>query len=149
MTSAEAQTLTRAVAAWMRDVPDLRALAPAGSWARGDARADSDLDLLILAEQPAQYRSSQQWLHQIVLPEPFRVISARGAVYGVVWSCHVALDPAAELELGFGALNWAATDPIDAGSRGVIQGGFRIVVDKDGLLQRIVEAVENPNCSLL
>ena len=122
------------------------ALALAGSWARGTARPDSDLDLLVLAHNPEQYRTGPHWLDQIALPPPFRVLSSKWVAYGVVWSCHVALNPAGEIELGFGALNWASTDPVDAGSRGVIRDGFRVIVDKDGSLQRVVEAVKDSNC---
>jgi Nucleotidyltransferase domain len=39
--------LERAVA-WARRQPDIRGLALVGSWARGNARADSDVDLVVL-----------------------------------------------------------------------------------------------------
>ena len=142
MIPTEAQSLTEAIAVWVRASSGLRALALVGSWFRGTARPDSDLDLLILANNPEQYQSDQNWLYQIALPDPFRVISSKSVPYGVVWSCHALLDPAAELELTFGALDWASTDPIDAGSRRVISDGFRMIVDKDGRLQRIVDAVK-------
>ena len=141
MTPVEARSLTNAVADWVRSSPDLRALAMAGSWSRHAARSDSDLDLCILAERPEQYRSDQGWLREIVLPAPFRIMSSKGAVYGVVWSCHVLLQPAAELELGFSALDWASTDPVDAGSRRVVSDGFQVIVDKDGRLRRLVETL--------
>src|SRR5665213_4282225 len=139
MTPTEAHSLTESIAAWVRASSGLKALALAGSWSRGTARPDSDLDLLILADAPDQYRSDQHWLSQIALPKPFRIVSHKEIAYGAVWSCHALLDPAAELELCFGALNWASTNLIDAGSRGVISDGFCVIVDKDGYLQRIVE----------
>jgi predicted nucleotidyltransferase len=141
MTPADAHSLTAAIANWVRTNSDLRALALAGSWSRGTARPDSDLDLLILAVNPNQYQSDQGWLHQIILPEPFRILSGESATYGVVWAYHVALEPATELELGFGPLDWASTDPIDAGSRRVVTEGFKVIVDKDGQLERLVGAI--------
>lgn len=132
MTPDEARSLTTAIGAWVRSRPELRALALAGSWARGVARPDSDLDLLILTHETEQYRSGLHWFYQIILPAPFRVVCGKWVQYGAVWSCHAALDPVGELELSFAALDWTATDPVDAGSRRVIQEGFTVIVDKDG-----------------
>ena len=142
MTPADAKALTDAAARWVEERADLKSLALVGSWARNQARPDSDIDLLVLADDPSAYRSERAWLSR-VLPPPFRVISEHVADYGVVWSCHALLEPEAELELGFGPLTWAATDPIDAGTLGVVKGGFRIVVDKDGRLKRLLEAVDS------
>ena len=50
---------SRAAAAGQRDV---RAVALVGSWARGTARADSDVDVVLLAESPARYVQSGEWL---------------------------------------------------------------------------------------
>jgi len=52
----------------------------------------------------------------------------------------VSLEPKAELELTFGALDWVSTNPIDHGTHNVILGGVRILVDKDDRLRRPVEA---------
>jgi hypothetical protein len=140
----EAHSLTEAVATWAKGRTDLRAVGLAGSWARGTARSDSDsdLDLLILSDAPAKYRSDPHWLYHIALPKPFRVVSHKVVTYGVVWSSHAKLDPTAELELSFAALGWASTDPLDAGTRKVINDGFKVIVDKDGHLRHLVEAVQ-------
>ena len=145
VTPSEAHALTEAIAVWVEGRSDLKSLGLAGSWVRGSARANSDLDLLILADNPELYRSTQDWLLHILLPGPFRIASHSGATYGVVWSCHVALEPAAELELSFGSLDWASTNPVDAGTRRIISDGLRVIVDKDGRLQRIVESVKSWN----
>ena len=142
MTPFEARCFTEAVANWVRGEPALRGLALAGSWARGAARPDSDLDLIILTDSPHSFRSDLRWLDRIVLPDPYRVNEHRGAVYGAVWSCHAMLAPAGELELSFSTPKWTATDPIDDGTRRVVSDGFSIIVDKDGHLQRVVEAVK-------
>jgi hypothetical protein len=141
MTRTEVCALTEAIGAWVQSRPDLRALGLVGSWARGDGRPDSDLDMLLLADRPEVYRSNHDWLDRLRLPAPFRVSSHADASYGAVWSCHVALEPDAKLELTFGALDWASTNPIDSGTRSVVLGGLRTIVDKDGRLRRLVEAV--------
>ena len=142
MTPTQAKSLTDAIARWVEARPDLKSLALVGSWACNVARPDSDIDLLVLADDPAAYRSPRNWLAP-ALPQSFRVLSERIADYGAVWSCHAMLAPDVELELSFGPLTWAATDPLDAGTWRVVQGGFRILVDKDGRLQRLVAAVDS------
>jgi uncharacterized protein len=68
MTPAEARALIDAIAAWVGGPSDLRGLALVGSWARGAARPDSDLDLLILAARPNDYRVATTWLDRPLLP---------------------------------------------------------------------------------
>ena len=145
MAPTEAHALMEAVAVWVRAHSGLRALGLAGSWSRGSARSDSDLDLVILVDAPEKYQSDLGWLSHIALPEPFRVVSHKVVVYGAAWSCHAFLEPAGELELTFVALNWASTEPIDAGTRCVVSDGFRVIADKDERLHRLVDAVRNSN----
>jgi hypothetical protein len=116
-----------------------------GSWARGDGRPDSDLDLLIIADDPAVYRLSHDWPYHLPLPEMFRVLSYKDVAYGAVWSRHLSLQPRGELELTFGPVSWASTDPIDRGTRDIVASGFRVIVDKDGDLERLTEAIQKSN----
>ena len=60
----------------------------------------------------------------------------------MVWSCHIFFWPAAQVELSFAGARWAATDPVDAGTRRVVQEGFVVIVDKDGLLRRLMTAAK-------
>jgi len=121
----------------------LRALAVCGSWARGAARPESDLDLLLVAADPAAWRREQGWVARLPYSEAGRTYrSHRNATYGVAWSAHIRLDPEAALELTFAPVAWAHTDPVDPGTRRVVSGGFRVVIDKDGALARLVAACE-------
>ena len=43
------------VCAWAEETPDIRALVLVGSWARGENRADSDIDLMVLTEKQMDY----------------------------------------------------------------------------------------------
>jgi len=136
------QTLIAGIAAWVSARPDLKALAVVGSWARGTARPDSDLDLVILATDLQRYRADQTWLGDLTLPKPYRVASWRSADYGTAWSCHVGLAPSAELEITFCNPAWVCTDPIDNGTRRVVTAGFRIILDREQRLARLREAIE-------
>jgi len=40
---------------WASDQPDVQAIALVGSYARGAARYDADIDLVILTDQPSKY----------------------------------------------------------------------------------------------
>jgi uncharacterized protein len=143
MTQADADALTDALARWVRSRPDIDALGVAGSWARGAARPDSDLDLIMLADDPESFRTDQTWLERLPIPEPFRIGTHSAEEYGPVWSCRMFLQPDAELELTFGPLGWARTEPVDPGTRRVVGDGFAVIVDKSGRLQRLVEAVRS------
>lgn len=142
MTPDQAKTLTDTIARFVESQPDLKSLALVGSWARNAARPDSDIDLLVLADDPSAYRTDRTWLIRALAPQ-FRVSSSHVADYGQVWSCHAQLEPTCELELSFGPLAWTATNPIDAGTMRVARDGLRIIVDKDDRLRRLVDAVDS------
>lgn len=126
--------------AWAAARDDLRALALVGSQARGTAGPDSDIDLILLAVDPAAYRADTAWLHDIAWPGgPLN--GWHDADYGAVWSRHVTLESGHEVELSFAMPGWAATDPVDPGTRRVVGGGLTIFLDRDGALARLAAAV--------
>ena len=120
---------------------DFLGMAICGSWARGNPRENSDLDFLIIVRDAAIVRRNQNWIRDLnFLGADFRYIEHKTATYGVVWSAHIDLEPAAEIELAFANAAWASVDPIDAGTRQVVTDAFKILVDKDGLLGRLCNA---------
>jgi len=142
MTPIEAELIVDAIRCWVQERDDLRALALAGSWARGNPDPVSDLDLIIVAEDPETYRHPDNWLRSISFAKAaFEVARYEIRSYGSVWSCHVLLRPAAEVELTFAAPAWAQVNPLDPGTRFVVADGFRAIVDKDEALSRLVAAV--------
>ena len=46
-----------------------------------------------------------------------------------------------EVEVGIAAPSWAATDPVDPGTRRVVEEGMRIIYDPEELLTRLVGAL--------
>src|SRR6185436_15676830 len=96
---------------------DIVGLALVGSWARGTASADSDIDLILLTPNPDTFRISTAWLTQIDWPKlGLSVQSCRDAKYGVVWSRHVRLSDRMQIEFGFAFPSWTASRPCDAGT---------------------------------
>ena len=66
----------------------------------------------------------------------FTLESFEDAAYGAVWSRHFTLAPRAALELSFAAPSWASLDPIDPGTRRIVEAGCRILVDKSRRIGR-------------
>jgi uncharacterized protein len=142
MKPADVDAIVTAVADWAVRRDDIRATALVGSWARDDPHQWSDVDLLLLTDSMDEYRHRQEWLTEIDLERAgYQVGSGEGARYGIAWSCHITLSRAAMMELTFAPCSWARADSVDAGTRGVVEDAFRIIVDKDGLLTRLVAVV--------
>ena len=50
------------VTAWAARRDDVYALALVGSYARGDARPDSDIDVVLIVADPARYLTDTSWV---------------------------------------------------------------------------------------
>lgn len=142
MNTADTNAIVRMVADWAVAREDIRAMALVGSWARGDAHLRSDIDLMLLSDRAAEYRRRRKWLGEISFAGAgYRILSSEDASYGVVWSRHLKLMPAAKVELTFAQCSWAKTDPVDLGTRSIVKDACKIIFDKDGTLARLVKAV--------
>jgi len=134
-----ASPIVAPIVSWARRHSDILALAVAGSWARGTARSDSDIDLILLVREPADFRG-QDWPGEIAWREG-RVTQWHDADYGVAWSRHLQLSGAREIEFTFCRPSWADTDPVDAGTAEVVSGGCRVLLDKFGLFEKLLSVV--------
>jgi predicted nucleotidyltransferase len=105
MQDEHAQRIIQIVLEWAKALPTICAVALVGSHARGTARADSDIDLIVLTTDPQRFRADTVWLRAI----DWNVIAARPAEwqdedYGVLWS---RLEPNRdEVEIGFALPSW-------------------------------------------
>lgn len=134
--------IVSAVTAWALAHEDIRGMALVGSWARGNPHQGSDIDLLLLSDRADEYRRRRKWLNEIDFEGAgYRVLSTENASYGVVWSQHITLVPAAKVEMTFARCSWARIDPVDVGTRSVVTDAFRVIFDKDRILAMLVEAV--------
>ena len=103
-------------------------MALVGSYARGTASDESDLDLVILSENPKQFLEFQVWLHNFGT-----ILGRQEEDYGKVTSLRVWFEGEMEIEFGFAAPDWAAI-PVDDGTRRVVKDGMRILFDRSTLL---------------
>ena len=113
MQNEHAQRIVQIVLEWAKAQPTICAVALVGSHARGTARADSDIDLIVLTTDPQCFRADTAWLRAI----DWNVIAARPAEwqdedYGVLWSRRMWLEPNRdEVEIGFALPSLRASGP--------------------------------------
>ena len=134
---AEVVLVREAVQAWAANEPDVVAVGLAGSWARGTARLDSDVDLVVLTEEPARFVGQDDWVERAV-GRAATVVRTR--TWGPLTERRLRLAGGLEVELGFVLPGWAA-EPVDEGTARVVREGFRVLHDPRGILRRLVGAV--------
>lgn len=115
---------------WASEQSDVQAIAVVGSYARGEARADSDIDFVILTVQPETYLQSRHWIEQFGRVEKYQIED-----YGKLISLRVWYQNGLEVEYGITTPDWAAL-PLDAGTREVMRGGIIILFERGRLLSR-------------
>ena len=143
LTERRVAAILEAVTAWVESRDDIAIAALIGSWARGEARPDSDLDLMILTPVPATFRDDTTWVNEIDWRSAqSELIGWEDVDYGAVWSRHIALAPFAEVEISFGLPSWADADPPDPASLQIVRGGCRVLSDPTGLFAALLTVAE-------
>src|SRR3972149_1219078 len=116
---------------WARAQQDIAGLVLVGSWARGEAQPDSDVDLKILCDTPSQYLNDRSW------PKQFGPIkSQKIEEWGKVGSVRVQYQNHLEVEFGFSTPDWVEK-PLDPGTSEVLSHAFKILFDRSGKLNAI------------
>jgi predicted nucleotidyltransferase len=115
---------------WASDQGDVQGIALVGSYARGVAREDSDIDLVVLTEQPQKYLDDIKWVERFGVMERHQTED-----YGKLISLRVWYQNGHEVEYGITTPDWAST-PLDAGTREVILGGMIVLFESGILLSR-------------
>ena len=119
--------LIKGVTAWASLRPDIRALLMVGSYARGDARPDSDVDLILLCKQPTELLNDRTWINDFGAVER-ECVENWGPLTSVrVWYAH-----GLEVEFGVAAVDWAFAEGTDE----VLRDSFRVLLDRNGLFDR-------------
>lgn len=121
---------------WAADVADLRGACVVGSYAYRRPRMSSDLDLMLLSEDPGRYGA---WLGVDSPLSPARLLGTR--TWGPVTELRFVHRTGLQLDVGVTTPAWAHPDPLDAGTARVIRDGLWIVHDPDRLLRRAEHAL--------
>lgn len=128
----EPEGLISAVASWAEEVEEILAVALCGSHARGTARPDSDVDLVLICTNRERLLLDFSWT-RIFGP----VLSVALEPYGLVESVRVTYENGPEVEFGITTVDWVAL-PVDEGTAGVMRDGLRVIYDPSGRLARAV-----------
>jgi uncharacterized protein len=145
----DAERIIGTIVNWAKEQPTVQAVALVGSYARGTARADSDIDIVVLTNAPEFFRADASWLDAIGWNDVGACpVKWQDEDYGVLWSRRLWLEQVRfEVEIGFARPSWAEVNPLDPGTRRVVADGCRILYDPDGLLARLCAAVvRRPRC---
>lgn len=134
----KAAEMIEAARTWAERQQDIRAVALVGSYARGEARSDSDIDLILLARDPARYLRRTDWVSTFG-----EVLESSLENWGEVQSLRVRFRDAPEVEFGFAGLDWAGLPP-DRGTSDVLRRGCRTLIDHDALLGQVLAAARGP-----
>lgn len=125
---------------WAEGRPDIAAVGLAGSWAHGDARMDSDLDVMLVSEEPEFYVETDAWAREL---GGVRIVETRR--WGPMMERRFVMPSGFEVEVGVGLPSWL--DPADEGVRRTIEDGVSIIYDPKGLLAHSLNASGSSNGS--
>jgi len=122
-----AEEFIDAMVRWARHDDRVVAAALVGSYARNQARPDSDIDFVLITPKPMMLLSDRRWLHTCGVPrvEP-------DEDWGLVQSIRVFYANL-EVEFGIAGLEWVQP-PIDTGTAEVIGQPIRVLYDPEFLL---------------
>lgn len=122
-----------ALTAWAKNRADVVGVALVGSYARGTASLDSDVDLVILSEAPED-------LYVGSWPARFgEILSSSLEDYGASKSRRIFYRDGLEVEFGIAEPSWANI-PLDAGTRKVLTDGVEVLYDPRHLFRAANEA---------
>jgi len=123
---------------WASTQADLLALALVGSHARDAATETSDVDLVLIANDPNRYLENTDWVRRFGMVEKQQVED-----YGLLTSLRVWYRDGLEIEYGLTDERWAAL-PLDEGTRQVMAGGMRVLFERGDILSRHLPRLSGP-----
>jgi predicted nucleotidyltransferase len=123
---------------WAQAQVEIHSVILVGSLARGDAKPDSDMDLMIICSEPDHFLQKITWVNEF--GKPSREVTED---WGLVTSLRVWYTDGFEVEFGFTDTDWIK-EPLDAGTKRVLADGFRILLDKTNLLTKVAVHKNSP-----
>lgn len=121
---------------WTTSQDNIEAVALVGSYARGTARPDSDIDLVIITNDPKLLLENVLWLKNFG-----QIKEIKNEDWGLIQSKRVFYKNGPEVEFGITTPKWAKIDPVDPGTKQVVSNGVKILYDKNGILQTLLNTL--------
>ena len=129
-----------AVTEWARSQTDVVGVALVGSQARGVARDDADIDLVVLMDRPQVYLRNNTWTSKFG-----EVVLVHREDWGRIQSLRVWYADGREVEYGLTTPEWASV-PLDRGTLRVASEGLRVLFDRVGLLAAMLREADSGGC---
>jgi predicted nucleotidyltransferase len=133
----EVEVFIRTAGRWAASREDVDAVAMVGSWARGAARDDSDVDLIVLTDEPERLLVREEWIDELAPAASL----LRTREWGPIVERRLVLQSSLEIDVGVGLPSWATTTPVDPGTRRVVRDGLVPLHDPHGLLAALVATI--------
>ena len=132
-----AQDFIDGIPNWARKQSRILCIGLCGSHANGTARPDSDIDLVLVCENPIQFLGDKQWLSDFG-----SYTSLALEDYGRVQSLRVHYTNNIEVEFGITGTDWIAL-PLDDDTKRVMQGGFKALYDPSERLGKALATIQD------
>ncbi|TCZ79368.1 nucleotidyltransferase domain-containing protein [Paenibacillus albiflavus] len=116
---------------WVYEQSLIIGVALVGSYARGDYKIDSDVDIVIITKDKNLTLEAIE--NNFIYDRP---IQTKREEWGIVTSLRVYYSCGLEVEFGVVGEEWVK-EPLDQGTVGVITNGFSIVIDKENVFESI------------
>lgn len=102
-----------------------------GSYARGEQRDDSDIDYILMVDNPDEFMLNTNWIKFFGV-----VVSAQSEVYEEVNALRVYYQDNIELEFGFVKKDWLEM-PMKEATREALSGGYEVLKDMNGQIKTV------------
>jgi aminoglycoside 6-adenylyltransferase len=138
--------LTAAVSDWAAEREDVQALVLVGSQAREDVPADrwSDLDLILLLDDPAPYTADAGWIEEFGRP----VVTFLEATLDGHWERRVLYETGEDVDFVLFPASVLGRLEASGNAEVLLRRGYRVLIDRAGVSERFATIAERPQAAL-
>lgn len=123
---------------WSARQSDILAVVLIGSWARGTARTDSDIDIVIISTNPTKLLTEQNWLSELG-----SIKSITREDWGLMQSLRVIYMDGREIEFGITTKQWISEDEIELDTGKILSNGAQIIFDRYNLFASLIPSLKH------
>ncbi|MDP3948277.1 MAG: aminoglycoside 6-adenylyltransferase [bacterium] len=121
---------------WANGQKEILGVLLVGSYAINSAKSDSDIDLVIITDQPVSYLEDDKWVKGFgevkeIIREVYKSVQVKRVFYS----------NGLEVEYGITTPEWAKINPVDSGTERVIKDGVKILLDKNDILKLLIDTL--------